>query len=33
MVWTANGLTLWAVMDAQLDTLKAFVELEKERAE
>ena len=31
--WTANGLTLWAVRDAQLDTLKAFVELEKERAE
>ena len=31
--WTVNGLTLWAVTDAQLDTLKAFVELEKERAE
>ena len=31
--WTANGLTLWAVRDAQLDTLKAFVELEKEREE
>ena len=31
--WTAHGLTLWAVTDAQPDTLKAFVELEKESME
>ena len=31
--WTAHGLTLWAVTDAQPDTLKAFVELEKDRVE
>jgi anti-sigma factor RsiW len=29
--WTAHGLALWAVTDAEPDTLKAFVELEKER--
>jgi len=27
--WTANGLTLWAVTDAEPETLKAFVELQK----
>ena len=31
--WTAHGLTLWAVTDAEPETLKAFVELEKQRAE
>jgi anti-sigma factor RsiW len=29
--WEANGLTIWAVTDAALETLKTFVELEKQR--
>jgi anti-sigma factor RsiW len=29
--WEANGLTMWAVTDAAPETLKAFVQLEKQR--
>ena len=29
--WEANGLTIWAVTDAAPETLKKFVELEKQR--
>jgi len=29
--WEANGLTIWAVTDAAPETLKTFVELEKQR--
>jgi anti-sigma factor RsiW len=29
--WKANGLTMWAVTDAEPEALKTFVELEKQR--
>ena len=29
--WDANGLTLWAVTDAEPEALKTFVDLEKQR--
>jgi anti-sigma factor RsiW len=29
--WEANGLTMWAVTDADLDTLKSFVGLQKQK--
>jgi anti-sigma factor RsiW len=29
--WDANGLTMWAVTDAEPEALKTFVELEKQR--
>jgi hypothetical protein len=29
--WDANGLTLWAVTDAEPEALKTFVDLEKQQ--
>jgi hypothetical protein len=29
--WEANGLTMWAVTDAAPDTLKTFVDLQRQK--